>query len=159
MRPPKINDRKLLRLIDRQQMSQSEAAKELGVTKQAVNQRLKELRGKTTKVIVAKEYKQAAQQGFDAMQQLLDINKKSLSLLDEAEGTDDPQFALKCIAELRNQIKLAADIQLTMYSIQDAHGFMSVIKEALREASPDAYKKFRELIDNERSVRSVLRFS
>ena len=49
---PKINDRKLLRLID-SGMSQSEAAKKMGVSRQAVSKRLQELRGKTTKVVVA----------------------------------------------------------------------------------------------------------
>ncbi len=47
MRPPKINDRALLKLIDSQKMSQSESAKELGVSRQAVSKRLQELRGKT----------------------------------------------------------------------------------------------------------------
>ena len=55
MRPPKINDRALLKLIDSQKMSQSEAAKELCVSRQAVSKRLQELRGKTTKVVAAKK--------------------------------------------------------------------------------------------------------
>jgi biotin operon repressor len=55
MRPPKINDRALLKLIDAQKMSQAKAAKELGVSRQAVSKRLQELRGKTTKVVIAKK--------------------------------------------------------------------------------------------------------
>jgi DNA-binding transcriptional regulator GbsR (MarR family) len=49
----KINDRKLLMLID-EGVSQSETARKLGVTKQAVSQRLRELRGRTTKIFVSK---------------------------------------------------------------------------------------------------------
>ena len=44
MRPPKINDPKLLRLIDKQGMNQAEEAKELGVSRQAVSRRLQEIR-------------------------------------------------------------------------------------------------------------------
>jgi predicted DNA-binding protein (UPF0251 family) len=37
MRPQKINNRTLLRLIDSEKKSQTEAAKELGVSRQAVS--------------------------------------------------------------------------------------------------------------------------
>ena len=67
MRPPKINDRVLLKLIDTQNKSQSEAAKELGVSRQAVSKRLQELRGKTTKVVVAKRIKEVVDRKLDAM--------------------------------------------------------------------------------------------
>ena len=158
MRPPIINDRKLLQLIDKQEMSQSAAAKELGVSRQAVNQRLKELRGRTTKVVVvAKETKEAVQKGFDALAQLTEINRKSLELLEQAEK--NPDFALKCIGEVRNQIKLAADIQMHLFSVQEAQNFMVIVKKSLKEASPDAYKEFIRRINNERALRSTLRFA
>ena len=38
MGKPKFNDHKLLQLIDKQRLSQSRAAKELGVSRQAVSQ-------------------------------------------------------------------------------------------------------------------------
>jgi len=70
MRPPKINDRVLLKLIDMQNKSQSEAAKELGVSRQAVSKRLQELRGKTTKVVVAKKVEEVVDRKIDAIEQL-----------------------------------------------------------------------------------------
>ena len=48
----KINDRKLIRLIDIDLLSQSEAARKLGVSRQAVSKRLLDLRGKTTRAVV-----------------------------------------------------------------------------------------------------------
>ncbi|MFC1862912.1 winged helix-turn-helix transcriptional regulator [Thermodesulfobacteriota bacterium] len=157
MRPPKINDRRLLQLIDKQGMNQSVVAKELGVSRQAINQRLKEIRGRTTRVIVAKETKAAIKQSFDAIAQLNEINQRSLDLLDQAES--DPKFSLQCIAELRNQIKLAMEIQIHLFSVQEARNFMMIVKEALKEASPDAYKEFMRKINNEQSLKSALRFS
>lgn len=69
MRNQKINDRKLLQLID-SGMSQSEAAKEIGVSRQAVSKRLQELRGKTTKIVVSKKIEQVVGRKIDAMEQL-----------------------------------------------------------------------------------------
>ena len=157
MRPPTINDRRLLRLIDSQKKSQTQAAKALGVSRQAVNQRLKELRRTTTKVIVVKEAQTAIKNGFDALKQLNEINQKNLELLDRAETT--PEFALKCIGELRNQIRLAMDIQINLFSVQEAERFMLIVQDVLRETAQDAYQEFKNRIDDERSLKQALRFS
>jgi biotin operon repressor len=82
MRKPKINDRKLLRLLDKDGKSQSEAARELGVSRQAVNQRLQEIRGKTTKVVVAKKIEQVVDHKIDAIEQLTRINEYANEILD-----------------------------------------------------------------------------
>jgi len=82
MRPPKINDRKLLQLIDKEKKSQTEAAQALGVSRQAVSQRIKELRGKTTKVIVTKKIGQIVDSKIDTMEQLSKINGNANEILD-----------------------------------------------------------------------------
>ena len=86
MRPPKINDHKLLRLIDKQKMNQTKAAKELGVSRQAVSKRLQEIRGKTTKVIVAKKVEQIIDRKVDTMDQLIRINEYTNEILDLVNG-------------------------------------------------------------------------
>ncbi len=63
-------------------MSQTKAAKELGVSRQAVSKRLQEIRGKTTKVIVAKKLGQLVDNRIDAMEQLKNINDHANFLLD-----------------------------------------------------------------------------
>lgn len=82
MKSPKINDEKLLRLIDRIGLSQSDAAREFGVSRQAVSQRLQELRGKTTRVVVAKKLEQVVDRKIDAMEQLTQINEHANEILD-----------------------------------------------------------------------------
>lgn len=82
MRPPTINDRKLVQLLDKDKKSQTEAAKILGVSRQAVNQRIKELRGKITKVVVAKKIEQLVDKKIDAMEQLSKINSNANEILD-----------------------------------------------------------------------------
>lgn len=152
---PKINDRKLLRLIDKQDKNQSETAKELGVSRQAVSQRLQELRGRKTKIIAAKKIEQAVNTNFNAMAQLLDINEKTISLLDEAEK--NPELSLKCIAEIRNQIKLASDIYQTMYSIEVVDEFMQTVTDVLKDVSSDVFQEFKRKLNDHRSLRSALR--
>ncbi len=157
MRKPIINDRRMLELIDRQGMNQNAAAKTLGVSRQAVSKRIQELRGKTTRVVVGKESKRIVEQSFDAINQMNGINKKSLELLDQAE--QDSSFALKCIAELRNQIRLAMDIQERIYSQQAAQDFMAVVVEIMKEVDTDLYEKFLKRINSEKSIRDALRFT
>ena len=153
----KINDRELLRLVDKGGLSQSAAAKQLGVSRQAVSKRLQEVRGRSTRAVVAKQTQKVLQQSFDAVDQLNSINQKTLGLLDEAE--QDGEFSLKVIAELRQQIRLAMEIQERVYSQQAAQEFMAVIVDVLRSVSPDAYKEFRERINSERTLRDAVRIA
>jgi predicted transcriptional regulator len=78
----KINDRRLIQLIDKQGLSQSEAAKELRVSRQAVSKRLIELRGRTTRAVVAKKVDQIVDRKIDAMEQLQTINDHANWLLE-----------------------------------------------------------------------------
>ncbi|RJQ56448.1 MAG: DUF134 domain-containing protein [Desulfobacteraceae bacterium] len=78
----KINDRELLHLVDREGKSQSEAAKSLGVSRQAVSKRLREIRGKTTKVIVSKKIEAVVDRKIDAMEQITKINDYANEILD-----------------------------------------------------------------------------
>ncbi len=88
-----INDRKLLRLIDKEKLTQSAAAKVLDVSRQAVSKRLQEIRGKTTKVVVAKKLEQITDQKIDAMEQLTKVNRYANEILDllMAWGRGDPE--------------------------------------------------------------------
>lgn len=155
MPKPIINDRRLLTLVDKRGWSQSAAADALGVSRQAVSKRLQELRGRQTKAIVAAKIDQAVNANFDAISQLHAINQKTLELLDRAE--EDPDMRLKCIAEVRNQIRLAADIYEKMYSVQSVNEFMETMISVLKSVDENAYREFKKRANEHRSLRSVLR--
>jgi len=154
---PKINDHKLLRMIDREKMSQSDIAKAIGVSRQAVNQRLQELRGQQTRAVATARIKESVDAGFDAMRQLTDINARALELLDQAEN--DPDLSLKCIAEVRQQIKLASDIYEKMFNISVVHEFMQIVSDTLKEVDASVYRDFKKRINANRVVRSAVRFT
>ena len=77
-----INDNKLLQLIDKEKLNQSQAAKVLGVSRQAVSKRLQEIKGKTTRVIAAKKIVQVVDRKIDAINQLQRINSDANEILD-----------------------------------------------------------------------------
>jgi predicted transcriptional regulator len=81
MTKQKINDRKMLKLLD-SGMSQAAVARELGVTRQAISLRVKELRGKTTRAVVVKRVDQCVEHKLDAVAQLQKINDSANELLD-----------------------------------------------------------------------------
>lgn len=153
MKSKKINDTKLMRMFDKG-CSQPEMAKVFGVTRQAISKRLRELRAPLTRTAIVREPQKIVNNSFNALDQLMEINRKSLELLEKAE--ENPEFALKCIAEVRNQIRLAAEIQVHLFSVQEARKFMVIVKEALKEASPDAYKEFMRRIASERALGSIM---
>ena len=105
MRPSKINDHKLLRLIDNQGMNQTKAAKELGVSRQAVSRRLQEIRGRTTRVIVAKKVEQVIDRQFDSMDQLNRINDYTNEILDlvMAWGRGDDEALQALESQIKNK--------------------------------------------------------
>jgi hypothetical protein len=100
----KINDRSMLRMLD-QEKTPVDVAKFFGVSKQAVNKRLKELRGKTTKVIVAKKVEQVIDRQFDSMDQLNRINDYTNEILDlvMAWGRGDDEALQVLESQIKNK--------------------------------------------------------
>jgi len=116
---PKINDRRLLKLIDKDGKSQSESAKALGVSRQAVSKRLQELRGKTTKVVVAKKVDQIVDQKLDAVAQLQKINDYANELLDLLmRGTRGEEEALQILESQVKRVRIGKDEDLEIKEIK-----------------------------------------
>ncbi len=121
MPKPKINNRKLLRLVDTEGLNQSQAAKRIGVCRQAISKRLQELRGRTTRVVVAKKLEQIVDHKIDTMEQLSKINKHANEILDllMAWQRGDPE-ALQVLESQQRQIKIGAEeIPITEFKIKD----------------------------------------
>ena len=156
MRKPTIRDRTLIRLIDHDGVTQVEAARRLGVTKQAVNQRLKELRGKTTKAVVVRKIDQVVNRKLDAVAQLTEINRKAIKLLEEAEG--NPELSLRCMSEIRGQLKLQLEIFAALYDFKAAAEFQEEVLAAIGEVAPDVRSKIIHQLNQKRAIRSAVRF-
>ena len=151
-----ISDTKLLRLVDRKKMTQVQAAKELGVSKQAVHTRLKQLRGRTTYATAAVKVEQAIDSKLDVVEQLKSINHTAQDLLADVE--DDAHLSVKLMAEIRNQLRLMMDVYEMLYSLEGAAQFQQTILEVLEECDPALRKQAIAKLNEKSSLRAALRF-
>jgi len=119
MKNGKIHDTKMLRLVD-SGISQAEIAREMGVTRQAVSKRLRELRGKTTKAVVVKKVGEIVDRKLDALEQLHKINQNANEILDllmKWQRGDDEALQ---ILESQKKVRIGKDEEVvTEYRLKD----------------------------------------
>ena len=132
---------------------QAAAARELGVTRQAVSKRLIELRGRTTKIVVAKKAGQILNQKLDAVAQLQKINEEANRLLDDLEN--DPSLKLKIMAEIRGPLKLQLEIFQALYDLRAAAEYQEEVLSAIAEVSPDVRMQIIHRLNEKRAIRSA----
>ena len=156
MKSKKINDTKLIRLVD-EGFNQAETARKLGVSRQAVSKRLIELRGRTTKVMVSKKIEQVVDQRLDAVEQLQKINTEANRLLDELEQT--PELKLKVMAEIRGQLRLQLDIFQTLYDMKAVQEFQQEVLLAIGEANKETRNAIINKLNESRALRSAVKFN
>jgi len=161
MQIPKINDRELVRMIDRDKLTQAAAARQMGVSRQAVSKRLQELRGQTTKSLAVSEkrIKRVVTQKINAIEQLHHINQKANELLTVAESEDDRPTLLRAMAEIRSQLELQLKIFATLYDLQAAEEFQEAVVTAIGDVAPDVRDKIIQRINEKPAVRQTVRFT
>jgi DNA transposition AAA+ family ATPase len=157
MRPATINDRELLRFIDDEKLSQAAAAKRIGVSRQAVSLRLQQLRGRTTRAIVGKKIKAIVERKINAIDQLININERANTLLDQA--ADDPELSLKVMAEIRGQLRLQLEIYQAMFDLQAVQEFMDETLAVIGQVAPEVRNEILSGLNKRKSIRSALRFN
>jgi CRP-like cAMP-binding protein len=157
MSSSKINDRGLLRLLDKVGLTQSEAARRLGVSRQAVSLRLAELRGKTTRAVVAKKVQAVVDKKINAIEQLIAINEKANLMLNEAES--NPELRLKVMAEIRGQLKLQLEIYQALFDLQAVQEFMDETLAVIGHVAPEVRNEIISRLNQRKSIRSTLHWS
>ena len=137
--------------------SQVEIAKVFGVSRQAVSKRIRELRGKTSKAVVAdKKVQKVLDNRIDAVAQLKQINSEALKLLDELEH--DPNMKIKIMAEIRNQLRLQLDILATLYDMNAVRVFQDEVLKAIGEADEATKNEIIQRLNKRHSIRSTVMF-
>ena len=125
MRPRKINIKQLLRLIDSEGMPAAQAAKKLGVSRQAVSRLLIDLRGKTTRAVVVKQTAEVVERKIDTLKQLSEINGHANWLLDHVMKwiKGDPE-AIQVLESHARQVNVGNKKEpewVTEYKFKDPH--------------------------------------
>jgi len=151
-----INDRKLLSLIDKDGLTQTEAARKLGVTRQAVSQRLKELRPANAFAVAGTVIRKAVGKKLDIMEQLCLINARTYKILDNVE--DDPALAIRAVGEIRAQLKLQADLFSLLFDMNSVAQFQEAILETLNEVDPKLRKLAIAKLNEKNAMNNLIGF-
>jgi predicted transcriptional regulator len=180
MPKPKFTDTKLKQLVN-DGLNCTEIAKRLGVTKGAVSQRLKALNLAASKEVALVRAGEVVRKELNTVAQLQKINDNANELLDllmtcingdevaKAEaaaklgaagpGSKDPkELALKCMQEIRSQLKLQLEIFQALYDIQAVAEFQKEVLEAIGNAAPETRDRIIYHLKEKRAIRSTLEF-
>jgi hypothetical protein len=150
----KIDKLKLSQLL-RSGKSGKDCAKVFGVTEGAISQARKELNIAVVKSVALETAHQVVEKNLNAVDQLLNINRKANTLLELAIQADDHDTTLKAMREIRGQLELQLEIFKTLYDIQAVADFQKEVLTAIGEVDPSV----RNLIINRLKEGRALRQS
>lgn len=150
-----INDTKLIRLVD-DGMSQAEIAREFEVSPAAVNKRLKQLRGRTTRAMIADKIDTVIDQKIDTWKQLEKINQRANTLLDKAVGSVQDSALL--MREIREQLKLQMELFKTMWDVKAAMEFQDTVLTVIGKIDPEVRKQILQELNAKSAIRNAVTF-
>jgi predicted transcriptional regulator len=178
MSKPKFSDTKLKQLVN-DGLNCTKIAKRLGVSKGAVSQRLKSLKLSVSKDITLIRAGEVVRKEINAVSQLQKINDHANGLLDlmmvcvngdeaakEAAaaklgpmGRGDPkELALKCMQEIRSQLKLQLEIFQTLYDMQAVADFQREVLQAIGDADLETRDRIIRNLQERSAIRTALDF-
>jgi len=128
----KIDKLKLSQLL-RSGKSGKYCAKFFGVTQGAISQARKELNIAVVKSVALETAHQVVDRNLNAVDQLLNINRKANTLLEVAIQANDHDTTLKAMREIRGQLELQLEIFKTLYDIQAVADFQREVLTAIGE--------------------------
>ena len=150
----KIDKVKLSQLL-RSGKSGKDCAKVFGVTEGAISQARKGLNISVVKSVALETAHQVVEKNLNAVDQLLNINRKANTLLELAIQAKDHDTTLKAMREIRGQLELQLDIFKTLYDVQAVADFQREVLTAIGEVDPGV----RNLIINRLKEGRALRQS
>ena len=150
----KIDKVKLSQML-RSGKSGKDCAKFFGVTEGAISQARKELNISVVKSVTLESAHQVVEKNLNAVEQLLNINRKANTLLEVAIQAKDHDTTLKAMREIRGQLELQLEIFKTLYDVQAVADFQREVLTAIGEVDPDV----RNLIINRLKEGRALRQS
>jgi predicted DNA-binding protein YlxM (UPF0122 family) len=153
MRPKKLTDEELQDLINKG-FGPTAIAEISGVSRSAVNQRIKKLTSSAVIVAAAPAAAQAAYASmWDTKQAAEDNYKRALTLLEDCHLPGDKRAT---ITEIRKHLEFAMNVMETLYNIQETQAFMDEVMNILDECEPGSRKKILEKLAARRSIRGAI---
>ncbi len=132
----KIDKIKLSQLL-RSGKTARECAKVLSVTEGAVSQARKELNIAVVKSVALEDAHRVVDKNLNTIDQLLDINRKANTLLEQAIKAKDHDTTLKAMREIRGQLELQLEIFKTLYDLEAVADFQREVLTTIGEVDKD----------------------
>ena len=159
---PRINPTELHRLLDAG-YTQADAARHFGVSEAAISQRLRKLRGRTSRVVALERAGEVVDQKLDANARLqrvqLVIDEELAWAVTQAQqpGADRAKLQdtiLRLAAEIRQQLGLQLNISRTLIDLKVVREFQRSVVEVIAEASPQVAGRVVARLKARRALRA-----
>ncbi len=148
----KIDKLKLSQLL-RSGKSGKDCAKFFSVTEGAISQARKELNIAVVKSVALETAHQVVEKNLNAVDQLLNINRKANTLLELAIKAEDHDTTLKAMREIRGQLELQLEIFKTLYDIQAVADFQREVLTAIGEVDSGVRNRIINRLKEGRALR------
>lgn len=154
----KINKVKLNQML-RSGRSGKYCAKFFSVTEGAISQARKELNIAVVKSVALEHASRVVDKNLNAVEQLLNINRKANTLLELAIKAEDNDTTLKAMREIRGQLELQLEIFKTLYDLEAVADFQREVLAAVGEVDKDVREKIIRRLKESRALRGSLSIS
>jgi len=147
--------------IDRIKLSQmlrsgkraKECAKVFGVTEGAISQARKDLNIAVVKSVALEDAHKVVDKNLNAVEQLLNINRKANTLLELAIKGNDHDTTLKAMREIRGQLELQLEIFKTLYDLEAVADFQREVLTAIGGADRDVRDRIIQRLKEGKALR------
>ena len=148
----KIDKVKLSQML-RSGKSGKDCAEFFSVTEGAISQARKELNIAVVKSVALESAHRVVDRNLNAIDQLLNINRKANDLLELAIGAKDHDTTLRAMREIRGQLELQLEIFKTLYDLEAVAEFQREVLTAIGEADKDVRDRIVRSLKEGRALR------
>jgi len=148
----KIDKIKLSQML-RSGKSGKDCAKFFSVTEGAISQARKELKISVIKNVALETAHQVVDKNLNAVDQLLNINRKANTLLEVAIRAKDHDTTLKAMREIRGQLELQLEIFKTLYDLEAVAEFQREVLTAIDEVDRDVRDRIVQRLKENKALR------
>ena len=158
MKNGKIDKVKLSQMLRSGKLAK-ECAKEFGVTEGAISQVRKELNIAVVKSVALEDAHRVVDKNLNAVDQLLNINRKANTLLELAIKAKDHDTTLKAMREIRGQLELQLEIFKTLYDLEAVADFQREVLTTIGEIDKNVRDRIIQRLKENKVVRGSVSIS
>ena len=151
----KIDKVKLSQML-RQGKTGTECAEYFHCSSGRITQVRQELNLNVVRSVALEDAHRVVGKNLDAVAQLQKINDAANDLLDKAVESKNHDFAVKCMAEIRGQLKLQLDLFQALYDVKEIQAFQNEVLNFIEEVSPNARNTILQRLKERRAVRAAV---